>query len=57
MKSKEQKRAKVEELVGGRKDRTPEQQIAVLDARLGKGQGAQKERARLAKVIAGRSKK
>lgn len=34
---------------------TPEQKIAHLDARLGKGVGAEKERARLAKLIAERA--
>ena len=32
--------------------RSPQQQIAVLDRRLGVGQGARKERARLAAVTA-----
>ncbi len=35
--------------------RTPAAQIAVLDAKLGVGVGAKKERARLAKPLAGRS--
>lgn len=34
-----------------RAKRTPEQQIAHLDAKLGKGIGATKERARLLKII------
>lgn len=34
-----------------RNARTPEQQLAVLDRKLGKGQGAGKERAKLAKQI------
>jgi hypothetical protein len=34
-----------------RASRTPKQQLALLDKRLGKGKGAQKERARLSKEI------
>lgn len=34
-----------------RDSRTPEQQLAVLDVRLGKNQGAQKERKRLQALI------
>jgi hypothetical protein len=34
-----------------REDRTPQQQVAVLDRKLGKGKGAKKERERLAKQI------
>jgi hypothetical protein len=34
-----------------RDHRTPEQQLALLDSRLGAGQGARKERARLAALI------
>lgn len=34
-----------------REHRTPEQQLALLDSRLGAGQGARKERARLAALI------
>ena len=34
-----------------RAKRSPQEQLAVLDARNGKGVGAQKERARLAKLV------
>lgn len=34
-------------------NQTPEQRLARLDQRLGKGQGAVKERARLAAIISG----
>lgn len=34
-----------------RDERTPEEQLAALDARLGVGKGAKKERARLWKLI------
>ena len=40
-----------------RSKRTPEQQLAVLDVRLGKSAGATSERARLHKQIANRKKK
>jgi len=39
------------ERADARSRRTPQEQLAVLDARNGKGVGAQKERARLAKLV------
>jgi hypothetical protein len=47
MQTKQQKRAMVERLAAERAKRSNKEQLAVLDARLGKGQGAKKERARL----------
>ncbi len=41
-----------EERAKARTNRTPQEQLAVLDARLGKGIGAKKERAILTKMIA-----
>lgn len=40
-----------------REQRTPEQQLALLDKKFGKGQGAQRERARLLKQIEDRKTK
>lgn len=48
---REQKRKDAEARQRQRDELTPEEQIAVLDERLGVGKGAKKERARLAKLI------
>lgn len=45
------KRKKAEERFKERETRTPQQQLDRLDEMLGKGQGATKERASLAKLI------
>ena len=51
MKSKEVKQAEAAECQEARDKRSPQQQIAVLDARFGVGQGAKKERERLYDLI------
>lgn len=50
----ETKRANAAKLVEERAKRTDEEQLASLDQKLGKGQGAAKERARLTARIAAR---
>tara|TARA_R110000824_G_scaffold350598_1_gene537524 strand:- start:600 stop:782 length:183 start_codon:yes stop_codon:yes gene_type:complete len=44
-------KARAEELAGERAQRTPKQQLALLDKRLGKGKGAAKEREKLAREL------
>jgi hypothetical protein len=46
------RREDAEERNACREKRSPEDQIALLDKRLGKGKGARKERERLTKTIA-----
>ena len=50
--TKDDKRRRAIERQESRTRRTPQQQLAILDGQLGKGVGAAKERARLAKLIA-----
>ena len=50
-KTREQRRESANELAQLRATRTPQQQIEILDKRLGKDTGAKKERARLAALI------
>ena len=45
------RRKNAEERQAERAKRTPEQQLAELDAKLGTGKGAEKERARLVKLV------
>ena len=45
-------KVRAEELADERAKRTPKQQLALLDKRLGKGKGAKKERAQLARELA-----
>lgn len=49
---REARREAAEEMAEARATRTPKQQIALLDKRLGKGEGAVRERAVLDKQIA-----
>lgn len=49
--SKEERRRRAEERMRERRERTPEKQLAVLDDRLGPGEGAERERARLTALI------
>lgn len=51
---KEEKRRKADELRAAASLRTPEEQIARLDSMFGPGQGAKKERAKLAERIKAR---
>jgi hypothetical protein len=44
-------KARADELAEERAKRTPKQQLALLDKRLGKGKGAEKERAQLAREL------
>ena len=46
-----ERRAKAEELAAKRAERTPAQQLALLDKKLGKDQGAVRERTRLRAVM------
>lgn len=50
MKDAKQRAQESKERDDARKRLTPAQQAAILDERLGKGQGAQKERKRLARL-------
>ena len=49
--SKEQKQKNAKILIEQRKARTNQEQIELLDKKFGVGQGAKKERARLAKLV------
>jgi len=49
--SKEQRRLRAEARQREREQRTPTEQLAVLDGRLGDGAGAESERARLGSLI------
>jgi len=49
--AKQERREKAETLAAERAKRTPQQQLARLDEKLGEGVGATKERARLQKLI------
>lgn len=48
---KEERQKSAEKLLIARANRTPQEQITLLDQRLGEGQGAVKERRRLQSLI------
>lgn len=50
--SPEAKRRAVDKRADERAERSPQQQLTLLDERLGKGQGAEKERAQLEALVA-----
>lgn len=54
---REERRVKAEERIEGWRSQTFEEQLATLDRRLGKGVGAKKQRARIAKQIEERDAK
>ena len=49
--ARENRRDTATQLQVERETRTPAEQLAVLDARLGRGQGAKRERARLERAL------
>tara|TARA_Y100000592_G_C5386342_1_gene275995 strand:- start:593 stop:868 length:276 start_codon:yes stop_codon:yes gene_type:complete len=53
---KELRRKQAEERAAERAQRTPQQQLDLLDAKLGPGKGATRERARLATMVQSASK-
>jgi hypothetical protein len=55
-KDKEIRRAFAQNLLEGWRSLSPEQQLETLDRRLGKGQGAKKQRARIHALLASGAK-
>jgi len=54
---KAQRREAAQKRLEKRQQRSPQEQLQLLDARLGKGKGAQKERARLMKLLTTKEEK